>query len=698
MKKHTPAILILSFALIAGAGALFAAFRMSGDSSRLAELDTAAREDPKFWECVIPVGESNNLYTLEYDFFSDKPYNDAYLFGSDILLVGEACYEDVPDEVLSDSDLEDLVYEYSFELYSPWRNLILRTLPHQTLDCDRYQVVGDTLFLFNDSRMEVSLYDSALKLIRTYDISSLYDRKVLSFSVTEEPLVFLAFDEQKNCFLLVDFSGESIGVQEYDSPYYGTVYGSTSPSGGRLALSGIDPVTLGYRLAVLDADSMELSGEYPGCSSFTGAVSDQAFLGKTNEAEDYWVYQFSDDAPVYFQLENASQVYLLADGSFILEQEDCNNDLANYVVTYSRYDEKGECLSSFSYACGDYTTLDCTFLSQNMAYFPEEQLCFLLTYNINCEPSLLVWDTASNPDNGPDLAFYSSEETLALATPSLYYPLYEEQTGADYGYEVTLLEDPAAYEWGNLSEANEKALELEEAYGISLYIGPEVPETIDYFSVEQRLNPSRVLSALEDLDAVLSCYPEGFFSQLCFGENRGIRIYLSGTISGDGSDVLEDPSGFVNEINSYMVMVLDINSSWNWDYTINHEISHMIDRRLAFRGTYEEGALFSEETWVDYNPEDFSYLESYDGYEHAEAYTSYEEYFIDSYGVTFATEDRAELFGTAMSDYQNDFEEDRYFESGTPTAEKYEYYCACIRDGFDTTGWGIIAPWEKVIN
>jgi hypothetical protein len=698
MKKHTLAILILSLALLAGAGAFFAAVRMSRDSSRLAELDTAAREDPRFWDCVVPVDGSSNLYTLEYDFFSGKPYNDAYLFGSDILLVGEANYEDAADGMLTDSTQEDPEYEYFFELYSPWRNLIIRTLPHQTIDCDRYQVAGDTLFLFNDSLMELSLYDSSLTLIQTYDISSLYDRGSLTFSATEDPLVFLAFSEQDGSFLRVDFSGEAIGVQEYDSPYYGTVYVGASSSGARLALSGIDPVTLGYRLAVLDADSMEISGEYPGCSSFAGAVCDLAFLGRTNEAEDYWVYQVFGEAPVYFQLENTIQAYLLADGSFILEQLDYDRAPEDYVVTYSRYDENGGYLSSFSYDCGDYTTSDCTFLSQNIAYFPEEGLCFLLAYNAGFEPSLLVWDTASDTEGGTNLTFYSSEEELALATPSLYYPYYEEQTDTEYGYEVTLLDDPASYDWGELSAAYEKAQALGDAYGITIYIGPEVPDMIDYFSIEQRSNPSRVLSALEDLDAVLSCYPEGFFSQLCFGENRGIRIYLTGSITGSGSDVLEEPSGFVNEINSYMVMVLDTNSSWNWDYTINHEISHMIDRRLSFRSTYVEDPLFSDEVWATYNPTGFAYLESYDGYENAEAYTSYEEYFIDSYGVTFATEDRAELFGTAMSDYQNNFEEDRYFESGAPTAEKYEYYCACIRDGFDTTGWDSTAPWEKMID
>jgi hypothetical protein len=681
-------------ALLASAGAFFLFFHMTGCGADLAEEDAAAREDPKFWVSATASEDNSALSFLKYDLFSGKPYNDIYLFGEDILLVGEAVYEDALGDTFSGTSGED-AYEYSFELYSPWRNLIVRTLPHQTLDCDRYQVAGDTLFLFNDSRRDVSLYDTSLNMVGTYDVSALYERDALSLSATEAPMVFLAFSESENGFLRVDFSGESIAVTVYDSPYYETVCGNTSVSGGRLAISGVDPDSLVYQLGVLDSDSFTIVEEYPGCSSFSGSVSDQAILGKTNEKENYWVYQLSNNVPVYFQSEYAGLAYVLPDSSFILEQQVVDPDSDDFIVRYTRYDTDGSYLSSFTYSCGSYDSYDYTYLSRNIAYFPEEELAFLLSFNADCEPVLLVWDTSSDAEGGDDLAFYDSEEELALATPSVYYPLYIEQSGNDYGYEVTLLSDSAAYDWGTLTEANEKASELEDTYGVSIYIGPEVPEMIDYFSVEQRIAPSAVLSALDDLDEILSAYPEGFFSQLCFGENRGIRIYLAGTISGDSGDVLDEASAFVNEINSYLVMVLDINASWNWDYTINHEISHMIDRRLTFRSSLAANALFSEDAWNDYNPADFSYLESYDGYEDVSDFKSYEAYFVDSYGITFATEDRAELFGTAMSDYQNDFAEDSCFAQGTPTAEKYKFYCACIRDGFDTSSWASIVPWEE---
>lgn len=694
MKKRR-FFLVLSVLLILGAGIAVFLYNLGSLFQSEAERDAAARENPRFWKYTSAVPDAGNLYILNNDLFTGKPYNDLYLFGSDILLVGEAYYDDAIDAGLSVSDTEELVYEYSFEVYSPWRNRIVHTLRHQDITCDSYQVVGDLLFLFNEEAKELSVYDTSLTLTGVYDISPLYDTCTPEFYATGSPSVFYACDSSAGTLLQVTFTEDSIDISALSSPYYGTVPGGASD--GMLAVSGVDPVTLGYRIAVLDTDSLLPLYEAPGYGAFTGDVSGSAWIGRTNYSESYWIYQPFDGDANYFQFPDAQRAYLLADGGFLLEQEDYEHEVSDYVISYYRYASDGTAISSFSYSCGDYGSLDCTFLSLGLAYFPEEQLCFILAYNANCEPYLLVWDTSVSGENMAPLDFYPSEEELSLHTPALSYEEYESLTGLSYGSTITLIADPDSYDWGALADATETASRLEALYGISIYIGPEVPDRIDCFSVEQRTDAASVEAALSDLEAVLSCYPQNFFRQLCFGENRGIRFYLSGTISGDTEGMLEDPSGFVNEINSYMVMVLDIDASWNWDYTINHELSHMVDRRLAFRFNYADDALFSEEAWAAYNPEDCEYLNSYEGYTHYAVYDRYAEYFIDSYGLTFATEDRAELFGTAMSDYLNNFAEDRFFDAGTPTAEKYAFYCACIRDGFDTSGWDSVTPWEEVL-
>ena len=89
-------------------------------------------------------------------------------------------------------------------------------------------------------------------------------------------------------------------------------------------------------------------------------------------------------------------------------------------------------------------------------------------------------------------------------------------------------------------------------------------------------------------------------------------------------------------------------------------------------------------------------MDSYDGYTDSKRYRRNQDYFIDSYGITYPTEDRAEIFGTAMDDYLNGFTDDPNFETDTPLYYKLSYYRKCIRDGFDTTEWPDKLPWESI--
>ena len=66
--------------------------------------------------------------------------------------------------------------------------------------------------------------------------------------------------------------------------------------------------------------------------------------------------------------------------------------------------------------------------------------------------------------------------------------------------------------------------------------------------------------------------------------------------------MINEPSGFVNIINNHNVMVLNCNYSWDFSYTVGHEISHLIDQRLTFIHTYDEKSEFSEGKWNSFNP------------------------------------------------------------------------------------------------
>ena len=126
--------------------------------------------------------------------------------------------------------------------------------------------------------------------------------------------------------------------------------------------------------------------------------------------------------------------------------------------------------------------------------------------------------------------------------------------------------------------------------------------------------------------------------------------------------------------------------------TMFHEISHIIDGRLKWDSQVRENALYSQEAWLDLQPEGFCYAMTYT--EIPEEVRKYMEsgYFITEYSLTFPSEDRAVLMETAMCNYSWGFEQN------AGRKEKLRYYAACIRDCFDTTGWPETTVWEQVLN
>ena len=90
-------------------------------------------------------------------------------------------------------------------------------------------------------------------------------------------------------------------------------------------------------------------------------------------------------------------------------------------------------------------------------------------------------------------------------------------------------------------------------------------------------------------------------------------------------------------------------------------------------------------------------MNTYDNYENNANYYMYPSYFVDAYGTTFATEDRAEIFGRAMDDYLNGIDDDSLFNRNNKIYDKLKFYSKCIREGFDTTDWDYTVPWESVL-
>lgn len=237
----------------------------------------------------------------------------------------------------------------------------------------------------------------------------------------------------------------------------------------------------------------------------------------------------------------------------------------------------------------------------------------------------------------------------------------------------------------------ERAQELSDRYGVEILIGEQCELVYTHFETYALTDPVFLNEALDVLDNALSRYPEGFFRQLPFGAVETIRIEVVGALyAREGiTDYQNSVGAFAQQRGRYYGIILD--GFCIREDTIYHEVSHIIDKKLAWDAQIRADALFSEEGWMALQPEGFQYVESYvDMPEEALAYAG-SGYFIRDYSMTFPTEDRADVLASAIA------LEDWAFEPGSGLRAKLQFYAACIRDCFDTENWPEVVCWEQVL-
>ena len=665
-----------------------------------AQKQAILHKSPAFWEDATSVKGSSNLSILHNVAFEGQPYNDTRQFGDNILMVGQGSYNN------SIIETDDQSVKYSFDVYNPWSNEITASLTHDKTDCDDYMIKGDRLWLINSDAGRATIYDKDLKEIKTCK----YNPE----------------DYDGNC----DTSDSDDGDVPNPGNYYDVSQIATSADGKYALVSGVTPDTYKYAVSDIRLDDNTVLSTYEGQSFSMSCVDSKGFLIEADTANNIWNYHSSDGENSFFSLPDVVDVTLAEDGDMLIRCQDLSSD---NIISYYKYSPATGVSSSFSYnlatrntgkmsdSSSDSAAADTkTYCSANSVYLPDANCVMMLLYTAQCNPEILIWslDKGKN-DSKAEITSYNDCDTLlqALRDDGSYVSPYSaiapadstdenqeamEEAGKDseynaYGDEVTLIPDTASYDWGDLSDINARITALEQKYGFSIYFGDQVPKRIDYYDIHQFKNKDKLSIALDSLEEILDCFPDDFFTQLCYGDIRGMRIYLCGDISSGHSDMINEPSGFVNIINNHNVIVLNCNYSWDFSYTVGHEISHLIDQRLTFIHTYNDKSEFSERKWNSFNPDSFSYDDSYANYNPDDPSNHISGYFIDSYGMTFATEDRSEIFGTAIDDYINGIYDDARFTDDSPIRNKLDYYSRCIRDGFDTKDWPDTMAWESVL-
>ena len=357
----------------------------------------------------------------------------------------------------------------------------------------------------------------------------------------------------------------------------------------------------------------------------------------------------TDDHPDYLHLDDG-ELQLLEQGK-LLGRSYLSGAL-------SIYDPDGTCLSSV-------VLPENLSLLTNVAPIWSDALggYFLLaTTNDTANCRLLFWDLSEPSEPGEDLSLISWEQ---MHTPS--------------GGESA---DPSLYA---------RAEAISRQYGVTVSIADQCTHEFPDFSYEQLTDSDTIIKGLTCIEQALSCYPEGFLSQLPYGTIRDVQIYLAAGLKG-GEYFGEDRSyyGFANENGSvyYIVLDADIIREGN----LFHEISHIIDRKLAYDASLRTDARYSESGWMDLQPEGFDFCYDYSGIPPLSQ--SYFRWFIDDYSQSYPTEDRARIMEYAMmADRWQDT-----FSDAPHLVAKLQYYSDCIRDCFDTTGWPEVTRWEQALH
>ncbi len=234
-----------------------------------------------------------------------------------------------------------------------------------------------------------------------------------------------------------------------------------------------------------------------------------------------------------------------------------------------------------------------------------------------------------------------------------------------------------------------KAKNISDKYGVIILIADKIMEETG--GALPCYEYAKIEPCLEYIDLTLSAYPKDFFKNFSdMNVERTVCIqlvdegYAPGVYFSGGSNLM------------LQMDVNCVNGEDNGDffvYTLHHEIGHAINDRLFTRAPGLETAL-TEEKWNTFNPPGFEY-----GGDERENEVFLEGdnslYFTYSYGCNNPEEDRATIFGYAMS-YYHGYQDESYAFNEKVDA-KLKYLSQCIRAGFRIETKEKL-PWEYILD
>lgn len=638
MKKRFFMILFLSFILCT---TVFASCKTSDKQTHIDSI-SEGNSVSKLLDSAVPANSEGTLSYIPNNAIEEELMQELLPFQQDKLL--SICF------IYNEETNADQLQLRLFSLDSG-KVLSECLLPSTNAYAPTVQVCQEQIVVSNGTAGCIQVFDQQLKEVRTYSVSG--------DSIYVDPEISTAYVLSYNDGLFsVDLNtGSQTSILKNISDL--TLY---SKVGNNLSLRYIDCTTFdkkecfaGLDLTTGKIEYFEIDDCFAGLAYASGrwvgemqSKKNQFFLGTTIAP---YVFQLEGSYPSVTFTENPEHLILTQ------TDEDGNQLLSAYNID-------GTFLSTCSLKQVGSTS------SNNMVWLAKDNGYLFTAIDETGHDKLYFWDlNASTTGTDVVLETYSKNEIpLGTAVPTDYY---------------------------------EKAKKLSKKYDISIKIADQCNTTYSDKLALQECDPDKIEASLQILDTALSNYPTGFWKQLRYGSFRTLEINLMGEIS--NTEYIEgySPTAFVQQENGVITVVLNITVDADvLEQNIYHESSHIIDKVLEHNALYRNDALYSEEIWFTHNPESFislnpengGYFCSYNMMPMEYYQEDFTSYFVDDYGKSFSTEDRATIFETAMKGF------DQIFHVSPELHTKLEYYCKCIRDCFDTSNWPDAVQWENALN
>lgn len=597
---------------------------------------------PKILEAAIPVGENGVLSYIPNSFIEENLMQEIAVFQNQLLssyyIYDAQANADILHLRLLSLDSGELLYETELQTAVSYAVVV--------------QVCGDQIVVSDAQSGIIHVFDETLNETKNYEAfgNTIYVNTSVTeaYCLTSTDGVHRLKLESKEDRVILDNASE-LSCYSCSGNYISIRYIDLSTTDKKECYAGLNLETGAIERFEID-------------NSFSGMEYNAGVWASKLLASGNMYFTGTQQEPYKFKLDiSYPSMKLVGDPArLILTATDPDGTQA-----MSAYETDGTFLSSCSLK-GISGTLAFT-----QAWLEEANGYFFIIIDNTGHDQLYFWDlsTAMDGDDLDMISYYQKEDLGGEILEQRYY---------------------------------DRAEALSEEYGAVIKIADQCSTDYGDKTVEQEHDPDKVDAGLDVLEKTLSSYPDRFFRQLHYGAYRTIEINLMGAIAEKEEIEGHTPAAFVQNENGKIIMVLNINvSADSLEQNFYHESSHIIDKVLAHDALYTDDALYSEEKWWSLNSEEFVALNP----ENGGYYGSYEimpmeyyqevfaPYFAVDYGKSFSTEDRATIFETAMVGTYQIFSPNVSY----PLYLKLQYYCQCVRDCFDTTGWPEYTTWEATL-